>query len=634
MCGITGFLDFNRNSSPENLVSMSDTLAHRGPDGSDILFEDFQGFQLGMAHRRLSIIDLSDTGKQPMSYQSLSLVFNGEIYNYREIKSELAALGHQFVGQSDSEMILHAYQEWGEKCLDRFIGMFAFVIFDRNTQNLFCARDRAGVKPFFYYHHQHVFLFSSELKAFHQHPAFVKELEPASVAAFLQHGHVPSPYCIFKNCRKLKPGHYLKFHSGTRLVSEHIYWNVYDAYNRPKLDIGFDEAKRETEKILNSAFNYRMVSDVPVGVFLSGGYDSTCVAALLQKDRSEKLKTFTIGVKDSRLNEAPFARETAQYLGTDHHELYCDDKDALDLIPKLADVYDEPFGDQSAIPTMLVSRLAAQHLKVALSADGGDEVFAGYNRYGFLQEQGALLQRLPAPLRNLASSLMDRFTAEKIPYFGNTYNFANRYEKLKVLLRDPSPEKVMWSLSKQYRDEELSQLLYHPESLPGTYYTSTELRKEFYSGLSFMMAVDYQTYLLDDILQKVDRATMAFSLEGREPFLDQRIIEFVAQLPDHYKYHKGIKKYILREIVHQYIPKERMNRPKMGFAVPLETWLGQELKSMLLDNLSAGSLKKTGFFKEQEVEKMVREFLAGKKELSTKLWYILVFQMWYQRWMR
>ncbi len=633
MCGISGFLDYNRHSSTDTLVAMSDSLQHRGPDGSGTFYQKHENFTIGLAHRRLSIIDLSDSGKQPMSFGALTLVFNGEIYNYKELKKELEQLGHSFQGHSDTEMVLHAYQQWGEKSLNRFIGMFALVIFDAEKKELFCARDRAGVKPFFYYEHRGLFLFASELKAFHKHPEFEKELNEVSVAAFMQHGNIPTPHTIFKHCRKLKPGHFLKLNIETKTCHESCFWNVYDAYNQPKLDLGFEEAKRETEKLLRSAFSYRMVSDVPVGVFLSGGYDSTALTALLQNNNSAKLRTFTIGVKDSKLDEAPFARQTAEYLGTEHTEFYCDERDALELIPSLPLIYDEPFGDQSAIPTLLVSRLAVKDVKVALSADGGDEVFAGYNRYSFLQKQGRFLNEIPSVLRKSAAGIMERIPANKIPYFSGMYNFDNRYEKFKNLLRDPSHENFMLSLSRQYSEAELNRLLPSVNDRLETLYTSKELLPEYYTALSYMMAIDYQTYLVDDILQKVDRASMTFGLEGREPFLDHRLIEFAARLPDNYKYHKGIKKYMLREIVHQYVPKHLMDRPKMGFAIPLENWLTQELKPLVLDYLSPANLRATGLFNEQAVAELVKKFYSGKRELTQKIWYLLSFQMWYRQWM-
>ena len=641
MCGISGFIDFKKTSGIDILQSMTDTLYHRGPDGSGIELLENSHAQVGFGHRRLSIIDLSEHGKQPMQFQHLWICFNGEVYNYAEIKKELVELGHSFTGNSDTEVIIHSYAEWGEKCIDRFIGMFAFVIYDTQNNTVYCVRDRAGVKPFFYYFKDGLFLFSSELKSFHKHPRFKKELNKNSVAAFMQYGNVPTPHCIFSDCFKLKPGHTITFSLAENNIADRVlpenqtqYWNIYDAYNKPKLTVDFETAKIETEALLSSACNYRMVADVPVGVFLSGGYDSTAVTALLQKDRTEKLKTFTISVPDIGLNEAEYARQTAGFLGTDHTEIECTQKDALDLISDLPYYYDEPFADSSAIPTTLVSIMARKQVTVALSADAGDEVFAGYNRYDYLMRYGKKLQSIPGFARIAMAELMNFVPANRIPVLKNKYNFPNRYEKLKSLLRDPSAEQMMLSLSQQYTEKQLTELLeFHPEKLI-TAYTSKELGNESFSPLSYMMAIDYQTYLVDDILQKVDRATMTASLEGREPFLDHRVIEYAAQLPNDYKYHNGIKKHIIREIVHNYIPKEKMDRPKMGFAIPLAAWMNNELKDMVNSYINEKSIKEQGLFNWEAVSRLKTAFFSGKSEYDFKLWYLLMFQMWYERWMK
>ncbi|MBX3164164.1 MAG: asparagine synthase (glutamine-hydrolyzing) [Bacteroidetes bacterium] len=632
MCGISGFIDFTNNSSKEILKRMSDTLAHRGPDGFGEEFFEKDNFQIGLGHRRLSIIDLSEAGKQPMQYKNLHIVFNGEIYNYQEIKNELQALGHSFISHSDTEVILHAYEQWHENCLQKFTGMFAFVIYDEEKNNLFCARDRAGIKPFFYYFKNNLFLFASELKAFHQHPEFEKEIDTNALALFMQHGNIPAPHCIFKNCFKLKPAHFMRFQTANCKLQIQQYWNVYDAYNKPKLTISFDEAKTETEKILAKAFEYRMVSDVPVGVFLSGGYDSACLTALLQKNNTEKLKTFTIAMPDIGLNEAPYAKDIANYLGTEHTEIDCTQKDALDLIHNLPFYYDEPFADSSAIPTTLVSKIARKQVTVALSADGGDEVFAGYNRYDYLMKHGNFLNKIPAPFRKSMLGMMNVISADKIPYFKNTYNFHNRYEKLKRLLNNPSPKNMMLNLSKQFESEQLNDFLKTSFEELETAYLSEELKKEFYSPLAYMQATDYQTYLPDDILQKVDRASMSQSLEAREPFLDHHIIEWAAQLPDDFKYHKGIKKYILKEIVHAHIPKKLMDRPKMGFAIPIEQWLMNDLKDLVLHYLSDEKIASQNIFNPNAVSKLKSDFFSGKKELAAKIWYLLMFEMWYEKW--
>lgn len=633
MCGISGFIDFNRGSSDVQLKNMTDSLYHRGPDGSGYEFLQTNKYQLGLGHRRLSIIDLSETGKQPMKFEHLWITFNGEIYNYKEVKAELIALNHQFLGHSDTEVILHAFDQWGVSCIDKFIGMFVFVIYDIKHENLICVRDRAGVKPFFYYWKDGLFLFSSELKAFHQHPQFKKEINTDAVAAYMQFGNVPTPYCIFNNCHKLKPGHYLKFSLLTTDFSLHKYWDVYDAYNKPKLNISFEEAKTETEKILKSAFDYRMVSDVPVGVFLSGGYDSACVTALLQKDRNDKLKTFTIAVPDIGLNEAPYAKDVAAHLGTEHFEYECTQKEALGLIDDLPYYYDEPFADSSAIPTTLVCKMARQQVTVALSADAGDEIFAGYNRYDYLMKYGKRLNQLPDFIRKGASQMMNVISADKIPVLRNKYNFHNRYEKLKGLLNDPSPKNMMLNLSTQFDEKSIAKLMMSNIHNLDTAYLSNALKEGFYSPLAYMMAIDYQTYLLDDILQKVDRASMTVSLEGREPFLDHRIIEWAARLPDNYKYYNGSKKYILKEIVHQYIPKQLMDRPKMGFAIPIENWLMNDLKEKVLYYLDEQKIENQNIFERSAVQKLKMDFYSGKKEYANKIWCLLMFQMWYEKWM-
>ncbi len=634
MCGISGFFDFKLQSSPEILESMNNSLIHRGPDASGKKFFAENNCQVGLGHRRLSIIDLQETGNQPMQCNDIWITFNGEIYNYKEIKSELIQLNHKFVSTSDTEVILHAYAQWGIACLQKFTGMFAFALYDKNKEQAYIVRDRAGVKPLFYYWHNGLFLFASELKAFHKHPDFKKEINKQAVAAFLQYGNVPNPYCIFEHCTKLNPGHYLQFNLQSSTFNIQTYWNVYEAYNKPKLNISFEEAKRETEKVLQKAFQYRMVSDVPVGVFLSGGYDSACVASILQKNNTEKIKTFTIEVPHIGLNEAPFAKTVAKHLGTDHHEFCCTSKDALDLITDLPYYYDEPFADSSALPTSLVCKMAKQQVSVALSADGGDEVFAGYNRYDYMMRFGKMFPKIPSPIRKLVSTGMNKISSDKIPGLKNSSNFHQRYEKFKNLLSDPSPKNLMLNLSRQWDDDEVKSMCNHSFTPLYTAYLSEQLQKKYFSPLSFMMAIDYQTYLVDDILQKVDRASMRYSLEAREPFLDHHVIEWAAQLPDSYKYHKKIKKYILKEIVHQYIPKTLMERPKMGFAIPIESWMMHDLKEQINYYLDEKQLKQHNLFNVENIRILKDRFFSGKKEYALKIWHLFMFQLWYDKWMK
>lgn len=633
MCGISGFADFTKKSGKDVLEKMNRMLAHRGPDGEGYGLYNDPAATIGLGHRRLSIIDLTEGGRQPQSFQSLYITFNGEIYNYAEIKKELELKGHEFHSHSDTEVILHAYKEWGNACLQKFIGMFALVIYDEGNQKLFACRDRAGVKPFFYYMKDGLFLFGSELKALLQHPGFIKEINTDAAAAYMQYGYVPTPHCIFKNTCKLKPGHFLELDLTKQSMLTTQYWNVYDAYNKPLLNISLPDAVNETERILSTAFQYRMVSDVPVGVFLSGGYDSACVTALLQKNNTEKIKTFTIGVPDAGLNEAPYAKETAAHLGTDHTEYYCTAKEALEIVPQLPFFYDEPFADSSAIPTSLVSKIAREKVTVALSADAGDEIFAGYNRYDYIMKYGKKLQQIPRVMRRSAAAVMEMVPANAIPLLNKQYLFHSRYEKVKTFLKNPSEKNILKNITQQMSDDTVAGLFKKPIRVLSSAFDSEELEEDNYSMLSYMMSIDYQTYLLDDILQKVDRATMSVSLEGREPFLDQHIIEWAAQLPMDFKYNNGNKKFILKEIVHRYIPKEMMDRPKMGFGIPISGWLTNDLKHFVDRYFDEAFIIKQDIFNNAEVQRIKKSFYNGKKERAEKIWFLLMFQMWYDKWM-
>jgi asparagine synthase (glutamine-hydrolysing) len=633
MCGITGFIDFRKNSDESVLTKMSECLQHRGPDGQGIFLKETQTANIGLGHRRLSIIDLSTAASQPMHFDGLHIIFNGEIYNYAEIRDRLASLGHQFQTHSDTEVILHAWREWGQESIREWRGMFAIILFDEKENKVFCIRDRAGVKPFYYSCDNDLYLFGSELKSIVSHPAFKKEINRDAVASFLQYGYVSHPHCIYDHVSKLAPGSLLHIDLASKKSVTTVYWNVYDYYNKPKMNIDLEEAINETERILSESFQYRMVADVPVGVFLSGGYDSACVTALLQRNSAEKIRTFTIGTSDNKLDEAPFAKEIARYLGTEHTEYYCTAKEALEIIPQLPYYYDEPFADSSAIPTILVSRLARKKVTVALSADAGDEVFAGYNRYDYISRYGNRLRAIPQPLRKLAAVAMGRVSSESIPYFRNMENFHSRYDKLRNLLNDPSTSELLKNLNHVFNWDDIRNLFSQQVRELPTAHTNKELKEEYYDPLSYMMAIDYQTYMVDDILQKVDRATMSVSLEGREPFLDQHIIEWAARLPSHYKYHQGEKKYILKQIVHKYLPREMMERPKMGFAIPIKSWLCNELKELVEEYLSERMLARHGLFNEKEVTGLLRDFFNGSTEKYLKVWYLLMFQMWYSKWM-
>ncbi|MDF0718783.1 asparagine synthase (glutamine-hydrolyzing) [Kaistella sp. PBT33-4] len=618
MCGFAGFIDYSKTSSRETLVKMCDVIAHRGPDSGSYFFQEEEGFTLGLGHRRLSIIDLHATANQPMFYKDWVIVFNGEIYNYQEIKDDLINLGHHFDTQSDTEVILHSFEQWGTEAVNRFIGMFAYLIYDRQKKEIITVRDRPGVKPLHVYQNEQILMWASEIKSFHQHPLFKKELNPDAVKRFLQYGYIPTPNSIFLKVRKQLPGSIETFELAKRTTSTVKYWDVADAYRKPVLDIDYATAKIKTSEILKTACDYRMVADVPVGVFLSGGYDSTLVTALLQQDRADKIKTFTIGVDDRRLNEAKFAKEIASRLGTEHTEYYITEKEMFNLIDDLPFHFDEPFGDSSAVPTMLVSQVAREKVTVALSADGGDEVFGGYNRYDRLKQlkQIRLLKKIGLPVSFLAKNVIKNPKSQ---------------ERILDLVRNPDVFTLANQLNNPYVKGETDRFFRNEvNDLKCSLLTDLDSIDD---DLRLFMAIDYKTYLLDDILTKVDRATMRSSLEGREPLLDQHVIEFAAQLPNDFKIRNGKKKFILKDIVHDFVPQEIMERPKMGFAAPVEDWLRNNLKQKLDYYFSDSFLDAQAIFSNKEVQRMLEAFRNGKTNTTVKIWYFLMFQMWYQKWM-
>lgn len=624
MCGIAGFCDFTKKSDKQTLVKMTDILHHRGPDDSGYSFYENEYANIGLGHRRLSILDLSSHGHQPMSFQNLEIVYNGEVYNFSEIAQKLEGYGYIFESHSDTEVILKAYHKWGINAVDRFNGMFAIAIYDKENNKLIFIRDRAGVKPFYYHFNDGLFMFASELKSFYEHKEFKKEIDLDSVAIFLQFGYIPEPSSIFKNTYKLQAGHYLELDITTQKLEEKKYWDVIDFYNMPKLDISEDEAILETEKLLKSAFEYRMVSDVPVGVFLSGGYDSSAVTAILQKDRSEKLKTFTIGFYEDKYNEAPHAKKVAEHLGTDHTEHYCTQKEALDIIPTLCEYYDEPFADVSSVPTMLVSKIAKEKVTVSLSADGGDEIFGGYSKYlSNLEKQSKMMSKLKffgsKNLTKIARGMQnsgirrDAFFENKVAKL--TYEDSIELQKLVPYFSTPvSNEKLI----KGYKHKKIK----------SNFDDITRLNNSL-DSFDKMFAIDYKTYMVDDVLHKVDRATMSVSLEGREPLLDYRIIEFVSRLPSDMKIKNGDKKWLLKQITHKYLPKEIMDRPKMGFGIPVDEWLKNELRDYVEEYLSD---KVDSVLDGKELENIKRLFFLGRVNYQM-VWNILIFQMWYKRWM-
>jgi len=633
VCGISGFCDFKAQSSREILVHMTDRLRHRGPDDAGYLLLGEPHGQVGLGHRRLSVVDLSPKGHQPMVLGDLTIVYNGEVYNFHAVRKELESLGHRFASNSDTEVVLAAYKQWGHSCVERFIGMFAFVIYDAGTHTLHACRDRAGVKPLYYYWRDGLFLFASELKSLREHPRFAAELDAEAVRGFLKYGYVPTPTCIFSHTYKLSPGHWLCLDAAGRLTTEQ-YWSVDDCYRRPLFDISEEDALAELRTVMTSAFGLRLVADVPVGLFLSGGYDSALVASILSRECNVAPSTFTVGFEDPAFDESVEAASVARYLGTSHTALRCTEADALALVPKLPDVYDEPFGDSSAVPTLLVSQAARQHVTVALSADGGDETFAGYHRYRAVTE--TLARRAVAPRAmqvgggGAARALAWLASAAAGPT-ARALESAAGYASAVLLARDTS--ELLENEVQVVPNVEARGLLTADwrgvEPMPA-------IANVYRDGLSALLAHEYRTYLLDDILVKVDRATMHVGLEGREPLLDHRIIELVARLPSSMKLRGERQKHILKQLAHRYVPPALLDRPKRGFAVPIEHWMRTQLRPLLDHYLDDRRIRAGGVFEPRVVASYRSAFLRGSRvrprALWVRLWLILMFEMWREKW--
>jgi asparagine synthase (glutamine-hydrolysing) len=644
MCGIAGLWDFGKNASDADLLSMTSTLSRRGPDDVGLFTNQEDG--IGLGHRRLSILDLSSRGRQPMADAagSVTITFNGEIYNYREIRQELVGQGHRFSTNTDTEVILHAYNEWGTGCLARFRGMFAFALWDVTRKKLFLCRDRLGVKPLYYYYDGRLLLFASELKALMAHPGFRKNLDGDALALYLQFGCVPAPWSIFANTFKVRPGCYVEISSDGKL-KETNYWRV-DNYRAANGGGHLTEAQVEEELVplLREAFAYRLVSDVPVGIFLSGGIDSSLVAAVLKREAQENIRTFTVGFDDASVDESHWAKAVARHLGAEHTEFRCTEREALQVVTRLPEIYDEPFSDASAIPTYLLCKSARDQVKVALSADGGDEFFCGYTHYMMFAGVWKQLARIPARLRAVLSAAVK--TLRLIPGRGlepllaeicrrffselEPADLSDKLLKLSHVLAAPGFHEAYSSAQSVWPKEELRRLatglrLAAPIGVP----SST-------GGMDApleMMLTDAQMYLPDDLLVKVDRASMAVGLEVREPLLDHRLVEYAIALPHRFKYREGTSKYILRRILYKYVPRQLVDRRKQGFNVPLAGWLRSTLKPLALRALDPVRIRRQGIFSSRYVQGIVDSFMAGDRVSAKKVWNLLQFQLWHQRWL-
>lgn len=609
MCGIAGFYSANAEFSEQNLKEMTDAIAHRGPNAAGYFYKK----NIGLGHRRLSILDLSDSANQPITSDCgrYTITYNGEIYNFKEIRDKLIP-NQQLKTTSDTEVILYSFIKNGVEVVNEFNGMFAIVIWDNQENILYTFRDRMGIKPFYYYWDSKNFAFASEIKSLLKLPLInnYKQLNSTAIVNYMYLGYIPEPDTIFQNIKKMPSGSFAILKNNNLEIKK--YWEL---KNKLKKELITDEveAKAELKKLLISSVNYRLISDVPFGAFLSGGTDSSIVTAIAQSVFNTPINTFSIAFDDQKHNEAPFAKKIAEYLGTNHHELKATEKEAQNLFPKILEAYDEPIADSSALPTMLVSKLAKQHVTMALSGDGGDELFMGYGMYNWAQRlNNSFAKNLKLPLRLIAHTLPYKHTKVK-----NLTNYTyTKHLKSHIF----SQEQMLFA------EEELYTYLNQD------YLSAVEINENYFdlprklSAREEQAYFDLNYYLKDDLLVKVDRASMQYALEVRVPLLDYRIVEFSLNLSEKLKIHSKTQKYLLKEVLYDYIPKEFFERPKWGFSVPLVKWLKNDLLYLIDEYLSAENITKAGVLKPEKVNLLVQKFRSGNDFEYNKIWQLIVLQ--------
>jgi len=654
MCGVTGFIDAGTPRYDDlfgAIKRMTSAIQHRGPDDEGIWIDETTPIVLG--HRRLSIIDLSPSGHQPMvsAHGRYVMVFNGEIYNYLDIKQQLEASGDApaWRGHSDTEVLLAAFERWGpEKAIQQCTGMFAIALWDIQDRKLHLIRDRMGEKPLYYGWSNQVFLFGSELKAFYAHPKWVGEINRDALCLYLRYNYIPAPYSIFKHVFKLIPGSILtvsleeiknaSIHADITNLQPKPYWSIHDVVDdgmHHQLHISDTEAVDHLHNLLKDAVGKQMIADVPLGAFLSGGIDSSTVVAIMQAQSSRPVRTFSIGFHEKDFNEAHYAAAVAKHLGTDHTELYVTPEEAYDIIPRLPEIYDEPFADSSQIPTCLISALTRRYVTVSLSGDGGDELFGGYNRYANANDVWNWIRKIPYPVRKSVSEAIQWFSPEQweqayqvlknfLPSRYQVNNAGDKILKLSRILGTKSLQEVYKQFISHWKEPHQVVLNGIEPTARYAYHKPADLD----SFISWMMYVDAFTYLPDDILVKVDRAAMHVSLETRVPMLDHRVVEYVWKLPLHLKLRNGESKWLLKQVLYQYVPPELVNRPKMGFGVPLQHWLRGPLREWAEDLLAVRRLKEEGFFHVEKVRQKWEEHISGRRNWQYHLWDILMFQAW------
>lgn len=633
MCGIAGLIRRSARIDKETLVQMAAALKHRGPDDNGMWIEE----NIGLVHTRLSIQDLTTAGHQPMLSLSkrFIIVFNGEIYNYLELKKELMQqFACIFETHSDTEILINAIELWGiEKTLAKSVGMFTFAAWDKKEKLLYLARDRFGEKPLYYGKIGTDFVFSSELKPIQSIYKADLHIDRNVLATYMRYGYIPTPYSIYKDIKKLEPGTYLTI-DGTMNICQTTYWSATTAVSLAKnnlLTLTFDEAANQLEARLKHTLSQQMLADAPLGAFLSGGIDSSTVVALMQSLSQKPIKTFSIGFNEKKYDESVFAKAVANHIGTDHTELIVTNKDAMSVIPNLAEIYDEPFADSSQIPTFLVSQLAKQHVTVAVSGDGGDEVFGGYNRY-------LLMNRAK---KFFGNSIINKIVKHSPEFLFNLLRFlpqnkiadiSNKFKKIRHisnLLCESFPSAYNGFCTQPHP---INSLVLQAEEFDNINQKKYLKFLGVFSEVEWMMLIDTITYLADDILAKVDRAAMAVSLETRAPFLDHNIFEFAWSLPEEYKVKAGSGKLILKEVLNRYVPKKLIDRPKMGFGMPYTEWLRGGLAKWAQDLLNEETLHRQGYLNPTFINQCLHEHLTGKRDWQGLLWNALMFQQWLTRW--
>lgn len=642
MCGIAGFVAApNRQQSVAELETiaraMESSLVHRGPDGGGIWIDPDAGAAL--VHRRLAVVDLSPAGHQPMvsADQRFVVTYNGEVYSHLELRAELEASGVRFRGHSDTEVILESIARSGvSETAKRLIGMFALAVWDKRQRTLTLVRDRVGIKPVYWAKFAGLFMFGSELKALRQHPGWAPSVRPDAVAAYMRHNYIPAPHTIYERVYKLEPGTILTLPFGGEPQFEK-FWDARAVAIRGLTNlIREDDATLvgRVEALLTDAVGRRMMADVPLGAFLSGGVDSSLVVALMKASNSGPVKTFSIGFEDMMFNEAPYASAVAKHLGTDHTELVVTGHDALNVVPRLAEMYDEPFADSSQIPTYLVSAMTRKHVTVALSGDGGDEIFAGYNRYQIASRFHRALSAIPRPMRAFLASSIRLLRTERWDQLASIMPASvppmagDKLYKVAGILTDPDGDAIYRRIISHWEPSEVAPGAREPRGLVW----DSSVQADFPSSLDRMQFLDLVTYLPDDILAKVDRASMAVALEARVPLLDHRVIELAWQLPQSLKMRGGVTKWVLRQILYRHVPRELIERPKMGFGVPLGEWLRGPLREWASSLIYSKRLDDGGLLDTQLVRQHWKEHLEGRRNWQYLLWDVLMLEAWRERW--